>query len=158
MQPRSPLSVLCGEASEMPAKVREKFDIRQQPKSFSRLTMVLSWRNSILHRQIPPVADPKIRGSACLLLVTNLSCNRALDADRSKRHSLQAKIFPGRLWRSRNKCPNRREVAETLAEKFEPPPVPPTGPEVAVFLAFSIILALHAAAINLGVIYFIPSP
>src|SRR5947207_14432508 len=49
VQVRSARFVLYGESSEVPTDLREDLDIRQQPKSISRIAMILSWPNSILH-------------------------------------------------------------------------------------------------------------
>jgi len=49
VQLRSPHFVLCGEVSKVPTNVREELDIGQQPKSFSRIAMVLSWGSSSSH-------------------------------------------------------------------------------------------------------------
>jgi len=47
-----PLLVLCGAPSELSAKIRENLDIRQEPKSFSRIAMVLSRDNWNSHLQL----------------------------------------------------------------------------------------------------------
>ena len=54
---RSPMFVLRRESPEIPAKVRKYFNICQEPESASRIAVILSWRNSILHA-VPPVRSP----------------------------------------------------------------------------------------------------
>jgi hypothetical protein len=39
VQLHSPLLVLCGAPSELSAKVRKNLDMRQEPKSFSRIAV-----------------------------------------------------------------------------------------------------------------------
>jgi len=56
VQVRGPLLVLGGAPSELVAKIREDLYIRQQPKSFSRIAMVLNCGSRNSHRQLSPVS------------------------------------------------------------------------------------------------------
>lgn len=59
LQVHGPLLVLRGAPSELAAKIRENLDIRQQPKSFSRIAMVLNCGNWDSHSSFRLfLADP----------------------------------------------------------------------------------------------------